>query len=56
MKEKNLLVGGIIDQGISVWQQQEVILGVGSVQILVIDTYAYFAVFLRLGNNVGNLI
>ena len=46
---------GIIDQGIDMWQWK-VILGVGLVQILVVFAYAYFPIFLRHRNNVGNPI
>ena len=46
---------GIIDQGIDVWQRK-IILGTSLVQIPIINTYAYFFIFLRHGNNVGNPI
>ena len=45
----------IIDQSIDMWQWK-VILGAGSVQIPVVDAYAYFPIFLKHGNNVGNPI
>ena len=54
-KGEELVGSGIIDQGIDMWQW-EIILRVGPVQIPVINIHAYFSIFLRHGNNVGDLI
>ena len=45
----------IINQGIDVWQLK-IILGVGPVQIPVTNAYAYFPIFLKHRNYVGNPI
>ena len=36
--------------------QWEVVFGAGPVQIPVINAHAYFPIFLRHGNNIGDLI
>ena len=46
---------GVINQGIDVWQGK-VILQASPIQISIIDTHAYFPVFLWHENNVRNLI
>ena len=46
---------GIIDQGIDVWQWK-IILGIGPVQMSIINAHVHFPIFFRHGNNVGNPI
>ena len=54
-KEEEHVGHGVINQGINMWQGK-IILRASQTQISIINTHAYFPIFLWHGNNVGDPI